>query len=156
MTDISILKEHTDLQTLHLNKTCVKDISVLRGRMLQSLDLADTPVTNFSGLEKVKSLYLTDHGLEMKAALSSYTNKIHYSESISTTIEHIAACEKANTSHKVPTGEAIPVSNPTSTLVVNLGNKPMSGGTIALISVSVALVVGGGLYFLYFKQPALL
>jgi hypothetical protein len=32
----------------------------------------------------------------------------------------------------------------------------MSGGIIALISVSVALVVGGGLYFMYFKQPAVL
>ncbi len=63
-----------------------------------------------------------------------------------------AAAAKAVADAKSSTAKA---SADAKAAVVDPDNK-LSGGMIALLSVSVALAIGGGLSFLYFKQPAVL
>ncbi len=157
VTDIFALSDLNSLKSLHLQKTCVKDISPLSNRKLEVLNLIDTPVTDFSALHDVQILSLTDPGLAKETELILTGNqKIYkYTEESS---EHLAACKDAEMSQKSTRTDKKPeeaILMPTGQGdTTHVDKKPISGAAIALICVSVALVVGGGLCFLYFKQAA--
>jgi hypothetical protein len=65
--------------------------------------------------------------------------------------EHLAACKEAEMSQKSTLTDKKPeeaiLMLPGQGFATPVDRKPMAGGTIALISISVALVVGGGMYF---------
>jgi hypothetical protein len=170
--DISFLNENEqeklpNLKSLNLQMTCVGNISALSGRTLDSLNLIGTPVTILSGLQNVKILRLTDPGNAINADLFNKYKTTQLKYDISNYKQHLAECQEAEVRRnkaevlreligsKVPTGKTSGTSTLKGLAPVTTGqggNKPMSGEMIALISISVALVVGGGLSFLYFKQ----
>jgi hypothetical protein len=197
VSDISFLNAKLPkLKMLDLENTWVNDISALRGRELNILDLKNTPVTDISGLENVKYIYLTDP--EKAVQSSNGKSTVTYYKPDSLTKEHLAACQKTETSQTIATDTVSAIlmstaadaekakkedeaekdkqgaqsskdnadsnghgkdgdTKPASTAGSNTpAKKPISGGIIALISVSIALVVGGGLSILYLKQPAVL
>ena len=97
VTNISFLKQNKreilpDLTTLDLSTTCVRDISALSGRELEMLDLTNTPVDEFTGLEKVIKLYVSEtENPESKASLKGYTLPM---SKVQLDAKHLLACAK--------------------------------------------------------------